>query len=372
MAGWTTTAWENVDWSEVAVLQDWYDAVEERRTSFSVEPDHCWGARPPLGDDVHGASFWAALQNWIEENCIYFVRSHEYDGTLRTNGTDFLDGLTTGIDKHIWDFERLMLSVSQEVAAAGDRKFRRVPGPDLPANWTDWNDPAYSYGPMQAADIIGAWIFYDIQEALNRMIWTWAGHFNTLYDAKDGEWAVEEGEGENTRKNWSGTQESTKAAAIATVTADADDLVAWGPVKWNVLTHPGTEYKVTSCVAIKDEYEIQDNAFTLDADPEATFYVAFSDERLDEWDDHDTGYPKDEWIKFATKVAVDALPKKSVELYGDYDGTFTTDVAAYVAGDAGDKGFEVKNVANNQGDDVYDWCGAILDWNREDGYTYRP
>ena len=50
--------------------------------------------------------------------------------------------------------------------------FRRVPGPDLPADWTDWADAAYSDGPMQAGDILGAWVFRDIQDAFNRLIWT--------------------------------------------------------------------------------------------------------------------------------------------------------------------------------------------------------
>ena len=49
-----------------------------------------------------------------------------------------------------------------ELTEAG--RWRRIPsGGDLPADWEDYDDDAYSYGKMQIGDIIGPWLFVDLQ-----------------------------------------------------------------------------------------------------------------------------------------------------------------------------------------------------------------
>ena len=53
----------------------------------------------------------------------------------------------------------------RELANLHPDGFRRVTGNAWPADWTDLDDPAYSYGYCQAGDIIGPWLLTDIQRA---------------------------------------------------------------------------------------------------------------------------------------------------------------------------------------------------------------
>lgn len=48
----------------------------------------------------------------------------------------------------------------------------------IPGDWTDYDDAAYVYGWIQQGDVIGPWIFADLQAACNALIWT-------LYDTSD-------------------------------------------------------------------------------------------------------------------------------------------------------------------------------------------
>ena len=46
---------------------------------------------------------------------------------------------------------------------------RRVASASPPADWTDYDDPAYSYGKAQAGDMIGPWLFKDLQTLLDAL-----------------------------------------------------------------------------------------------------------------------------------------------------------------------------------------------------------
>jgi hypothetical protein len=51
--------------------------------------------------------------------------------------------------------------------------FRRATAWDPAVNdWTDYNDPMYSYGHAQQGDIFGPWIYVDLQNALKALLWT--------------------------------------------------------------------------------------------------------------------------------------------------------------------------------------------------------
>jgi len=58
--------------------------------------------------------------------------------------------------------------ISQLYTDAGiDSGFRRLPrGSANPTDWTDYADAAFSYGAAQAGDIIGPWLFVDLQTML--------------------------------------------------------------------------------------------------------------------------------------------------------------------------------------------------------------
>jgi hypothetical protein len=51
--------------------------------------------------------------------------------------------------------------------------FRRATAFDPEADdWTDYSDPMFSYGPPEANDIMGPWLWADMQAALSALKWT--------------------------------------------------------------------------------------------------------------------------------------------------------------------------------------------------------
>lgn len=152
---WTITNWANADWSAAATLNEFVGAVNERKLAVGqAEPF----ATVIAGDDVQAASFFAGIpgyinfgyQLWIESRYGDFVVSHDA-GTPRTGET---------FDDSVYG------SLAEVFSAAGlaHSNWRRyTTHPD------DGGDVAY--GKMQAGDIIGPWIFEDIQKCLNVLVW---------------------------------------------------------------------------------------------------------------------------------------------------------------------------------------------------------
>jgi len=165
--GWHTTDWWGAcDWSSVANVQDFYKAVQER----------CFGSSPftlpGAGTDVQACGAtnssdwssggWASLQHWIEVNAGSFVRSHNADGTKRPR--HYFAGAS---DFEYWTFAGLMALVN------GNANFRRWTGSATTPEPS--GSGAYSYGLMQSGDVIGPWIFEDLQKALNLLLWVKRG-----------------------------------------------------------------------------------------------------------------------------------------------------------------------------------------------------
>lgn len=170
--GWNTTAWQNSDWSIAVIVTnapDFWNALNERKLILGAAAEHV----PIKSADVHAATAgapastsgtfsWAYLQAWIASNCTSFVQSHATTGAALAS--DFYEGKTAIT---MWTATNLYKSIYANEASTG---FRRAT--TLPANWMDFTDPAYSYGIMQPGDIIGPWVFLDLQRAFNRLIWT--------------------------------------------------------------------------------------------------------------------------------------------------------------------------------------------------------
>ena len=95
--------------------------------------------------DVQAATYWRAIQYWVEWNCLYFIDL--VDGPLSADRTAFL----------YWTLASFRTAAG--LNAAG---FRRVPEG---VEWDGETDPVWSYGHMEAGDIIGPWIFEDLQKA---------------------------------------------------------------------------------------------------------------------------------------------------------------------------------------------------------------
>ena len=242
----------------------------------------------------------------------------------------------------------------------------------MPADWTDWDDPAYEYGRVQKGDTKGPWLFKDLQDTLNRMIWTWSGHYNEKFAAKDGEWDFNydsggsAGDTHNLQKNWGvDAWKTTRDLAIAGTGALSDSYVAEGPIRTTSLIESGGWWWA-SAWAIESKYELQTNAFSLSATPEATFYAAFEAVESGIWSDQGTGISENEWVKDPTKIDIDSLPKVSNL---SFLTPSTTEPTVYIVSGAGGRGMIVKDIGDTT---TYDRCGAILDWNKVGGYDFRP
>lgn len=144
---WTITNWANADWSDAAILNEFVDAVNERADAVG------YGIPPVpvvnIGDDVQAVAFFLQFQQWIESDLTKFVVSHDAE-VKRSAG--YYDGRTT-IDT--WP---------NLTAILGTGWRRYTVHPDQAGG--------VAYGQMQRGDIIGPWIFEDIQKVLNKLIWT--------------------------------------------------------------------------------------------------------------------------------------------------------------------------------------------------------
>jgi hypothetical protein len=102
--------------------------------------------------DVQAVTYWTVLQSWLETNCSLFI--DDISGPLNPDGTAFL---------------YFTLATFRSAAGLDASGFRRVPEG---VEWDGINDPVWSYGQMQAGDIIGPWIFEDLQKAFGALKWT--------------------------------------------------------------------------------------------------------------------------------------------------------------------------------------------------------
>jgi len=206
--GWTPVT-NNFDWSRASVVQEYFLAYRERWYACGGPLD--WYGNPALpnvpavGDDVQGAGLWAYVQQYLEAMAPQFVNHQVSSGSL--------EGLTAAT----------MWTLGAWRAAAGLASgFRRAT--TMPADWTNYSDPAFSYGYMQEGDIIGPWILADLQAGLNLLLWT------QPLDPDGGNWGWSFGDLNFNEGHGSG---STAAAARAAAEADFDggtnraDSCAW-------------------------------------------------------------------------------------------------------------------------------------------------
>ena len=181
MAGWSTTDWApgNIQ----AYADEFWQALGSRLSVIGETAPYV----PIAGADIQGGNSgtpsapgsttgtfsWRWMQDQIENECSHFVQSgDETDGSVWSL-TSF-NGSEEGWPWDDWTFANLMKAIGGfAVTPTPATNFRRVPsGTSYPSDWTDWNDAAYSYGKIVAGDIMGPWIFQDLQKALNFLIWT--------------------------------------------------------------------------------------------------------------------------------------------------------------------------------------------------------
>jgi len=216
--GWT--AIQN-DWSssfKTAIFQEYVDAINERLAAL--------GLAPPLddlvdGQDAAGATgLWAVWQSAASELALYFLASASeagfvfftyetwltaagipngfrriptsktclvsgvYDaeaGTTTitaTGGTPFKAGhvgCKLSVLSPAWpgDYAIAGFTSSTVITITGQCPCTSKRFSVMPADWTDYDDPAFVYSTAADGDVIGPWLLADLQAAINVLWKTW-------------------------------------------------------------------------------------------------------------------------------------------------------------------------------------------------------
>lgn len=136
------------DLQDLTYLNQIINAYSERRQALGQSAI----AALPANTDIQLSDWYGwfnIMQYWCENNYDDFVN---HDAIIVGQGSVSMFTLTT------WR--------SEADIAYG---FRRVQGATWPADWTNYSDPAFTYGLYQQGDIFGPWLFVDLQNALKAL-----------------------------------------------------------------------------------------------------------------------------------------------------------------------------------------------------------
>lgn len=152
---WNCTSWANADWSAIANVTDFQKAVNERQKALTGAD--AIGTLKAVGDDVQDHAWIEELQQWVEDHCgvFNFVVSH-IAGAPRSSGC--FEGETVA---------PFYMTLAEVFSAAGLGT----------ATWRAYVTHPDDAGVDQErkiapGDIIGPWLFEDLQAVLNVMVWT--------------------------------------------------------------------------------------------------------------------------------------------------------------------------------------------------------
>lgn len=137
-----------VDWQAASFCNEYRNAQNERSQAIGGAAV----ADIAAGEDIQDKDFWKAFQEWQETNCTSFV-----DHNAVIPGQASVPLLTLAA----WQAD-----AGLNVSATPGQSFRRA------TSWSPPAAPSYSYGYMQAGDIIGPWIFEDLQAGFKSLKWT--------------------------------------------------------------------------------------------------------------------------------------------------------------------------------------------------------
>jgi hypothetical protein len=143
-----TTITTGTDLQSMSLVNQIINAYSERRQALGQSAV----ADIAAGTDIQAASFWNVIQDWIEDNAASFVDD---------------DAAIAG------EAAVTMLSWTEVKTRSGlTSGWRRVEGEYWPTDWTDYDDPEFTYGQMAAGDFYGPWILADLASALSMLKWT--------------------------------------------------------------------------------------------------------------------------------------------------------------------------------------------------------
>jgi len=181
-----------LDWALVDIVKGFIEAVYERKAAMGLE-----GYEPTtvnVGDDVQLYTFWRNMQDFFWADVVnadsrWCRRKHLVAGEWVKWAPPYYytnAGFVTMPTWALWDGTPTGNGGGTRATALGcllksagcdpqGRGFRRVPGLNYPANWRDFNDPAYYWGDspnfIEPGDILGPWILDDLFRLLNEVIW---------------------------------------------------------------------------------------------------------------------------------------------------------------------------------------------------------
>jgi len=160
-----------LDWQAAAFVNEFFNAFNERVPGLDpptggTHADNALLDLVEAGDDIQLASLWATLQQRIEDqfDAVSVVPTGVFNYAMRwLVPYDIADGGSLEEAPEQLDF----LEFCEQSSDMADLGWRRAT--EWPTDWTDLEDEAYSFGRMEAGDIIGPWIFVDLQTALDAM-----------------------------------------------------------------------------------------------------------------------------------------------------------------------------------------------------------
>ena len=173
-----TTITDGLDWQDKNFLEELFAGFNARMPRdwvLSSGYANCSEVDvPAAGDDIQAAAVWSTLQSRIEDQYNNYTLYHHGGGTMQIrwlvpydmeeSGSGYFDDFPT-VRGFIGFCEETAAMAYIDAATCGWR--RATVWPD---DWQDLEDEAYSYGQMQAGDIIGPWVFKDLQTALSGMV----------------------------------------------------------------------------------------------------------------------------------------------------------------------------------------------------------
>ena len=170
-----------LDWQAAAFINEFFKGFNERLPE-ATPPSGSYADNEPLdlvevGDDIQLASLWSVLQGRIENQFNYV--SPVQNTATRIYGMRWLvphdlapvSGVFTS-SPSVMDWAAFCDYTSEMHTSGWRRATTWNPAVD---DWTAgedtdmWDRAENGHGPMQAGDIIGPWIFADLQTALDNM-----------------------------------------------------------------------------------------------------------------------------------------------------------------------------------------------------------
>lgn len=202
--GWTYSEYTDVDWADVNTMNELIGAYNERRQALGQSPV----ATISAGDDVQLASLYSDIQSWIGTYSSSFIQSYDYPGTKRS-----IQSFTSTPETYA-DTDDFTHSCGLQASHTGQYGWERTA-----------DGVNFDVGTVQVGDVIGPWIFNDLEKALNCLTWTPVNSFS---------WSVTDS---NSAGNGAASQGGWGTAYGNLITNYPNGAAATG-----ILSSPGTYY----------------------------------------------------------------------------------------------------------------------------------